>query len=305
MKFASIDIGSNTILMLLTDFTNNSFNSELNFYSMPRISKGLSESNKFISEHKIKELIVILKDYKEKAINYGAEIFLLNATNAFRISSNGIDIKHLIKDYLDLDVKIISGDEEAYLSFIGASGDLRKNQNRLVIDIGGGSTELIFGKFSKINYKKSFATGVVSLTEKYLMKDYGKKNQSLVYNYLNNIFDFEEHIPKNVSAIAVAGTPTSLVCMINNKKEYDDSFVEGNKIYRFQLNEIITKMSLMNPNEIAEEYGDVVKGRNDVIFSGALILNFIMNKLDLNEIIVSAKGLRYGAVLDYIVKKKL
>lgn len=305
MKFASIDIGSNTILMLLTDFTNNRFNSELNFYAMPRISKGLSESNKFISNDKIKELIDILKDYKEKAINYGAEIFLINATNAFRISSNGIEIKNLIKKELDLDIQIISGNEEAYLSFIGASGELRKNQNRLVIDIGGGSTELIFGNFTKVKYKKSFSTGVVSLTERYLMNDYGKKNQSLVYNHLNNIFDFEEHIPKNVSAIAVAGTPTSIVCMINNKKEYDNSFVEGNKIYRSQLTEIITKMSHMNPNQITEEFGEVVKGRNDVIFSGALILNFIMSKLDLNEIIVSAKGLRYGAVLDYIVKKKL
>jgi len=299
MKLASIDIGSNTVLLLLAELDENlNIIKEENFYEMPRISQGLSESKRSITSDKIELLLKILRSYKEKVKIFGAEKVIVNATNAFRIADNSEEIKEIIKSELDWEINIISGEEEARLSFLGAASVINDSKDKLVIDIGGGSTELIFGNNEELKYKKSFQIGVVSLTEKFFFVDNSTYLNPAI-NELNKIFDFDNNLPKEIPTIAVAGTPTSLVCMINNIKEYSNDFVEGNKISKTELEEIINRMKNMTSTEIQNEFGEVVNGRNDVIFSGSIILNFIMDKLNLSEIIVSAKGLRYGAVIDY------
>ncbi len=307
MKLASIDIGSNTVLLLLAETnSNNEIISDFNYYKMPRISKGLNEFNKSISKDKIIDLINVLSNYKKLINDFGAEKVLICATNAFRIADNSSFISNIIKEKFDWYVNIISGDEEAKLSFLGVSSSYFSDSTKLVIDIGGGSTELILGNSTEIFYKKSFPIGVVSLTEKFFKNEnYDISEIDSAKNHLRTVFNYNSEIPKNVNSIAVAGTPTSLVCMIKGQKEYSNNFVEGNKINFRELNKIILELQNLNGDKILQNYGSVVNGRNDVIFAGSLILNHLMESIELDEITVSSKGLRYGILSDFLNQKKL
>ena len=169
--------------------------------------------------------------------------------------------------------------------------------NRLVIDIGGGSTEIIFGEGNDIRFKKSFDTGVVALSEKYL--EYNKPIEYKI-DLMNK--EIEERIgvlPKFINApgqtIALAGTPVTLACIYKGLTKYE-SKVEGFKLTRENINSLQKYLLKFSPSELLHKYPDIVKHREDLILSGACILLFITELLNIAEVIVSTKGIRYGAL---------
>jgi len=305
MTIASIDIGTNTVLLLIAEKEKSSsiFNSVLNLQRIPRIGKGLIPGGN-ISEEKINELYNILNEYLQIINRYKCDTVILNATNAFRIASNGMQIVNEIKDKLNLEIKIISGEEEANLSYLGATSSLKTNSNNLVIDIGGGSTELIYGKKNKIEFVHSYQVGVVSGTEKYY-----KNNPPLLSEQKDFIYNIKELLkeitsknlrPENV--IAIAGTPTTLACINKKLTEYDESLIEGSILKYDEMEVIINELSTLASEEIKQKYKSIVNGREDVLLAGSQILHTIMNLLNLNEVTVSARGIRYGAITDYLLK---
>ncbi|MDH7605976.1 MAG: hypothetical protein QHH13_13835 [Melioribacter sp.] len=306
MIVASIDIGSNTVLLLIARiFDNNNFIETVkNYYRAPRISKGLILGSR-ISEDKIFELMNVLSEYKIITENYGCEKIFLIATNALRIASNAKEISNMIKKKFNWDLKIIDGHEEARLSFLGATYNFT-NHEKVVIDIGGGSTEIVYGSEEKIIYKNSFPVGVVSFTEKYFKNHLPnfdeieniKKDLRKIFNELTNF------IPCRTFTIAVAGTPTTLSCIKQNIKVYDENLVDNSLITFEDINEIALKLSNMTAEQIRNQFGQVVEGREDVLFTGTLILMSFMEILELNKITVSNKGLRYGIIIDYIKEIK-
>ena len=156
MNIASIDIGTNTVILLIAEITENKISKLLNEFRIPRIGKGLIPGGR-INEEKINEFLNIMLDYKSIINQYKCEKIFAIATNAFRIASNSQEILNLIKTKTGIVIEIISGELEAEFSFLGVISDLTNlNSNVLVIDIGGGSTELILGRSDKIIFKKSF-----------------------------------------------------------------------------------------------------------------------------------------------------
>jgi len=148
MTVASIDIGTNTVILLIAEaeLSNNSLRPLHNEYRMPRMGKGLEPDGE-ISEEKLNLLFPILTEYKTIIEKYSCEKILVTATNAFRLASNSKEISSEIKDKFNFDVNIISGEVEADYAFLGALSGTEISCSSLVIDIGGGSTELIYGKF--------------------------------------------------------------------------------------------------------------------------------------------------------------
>lgn len=301
MNIASIDIGSNTILLLIAKIENNKLITIENYYEMPRLSKGLLPG-KNIEFEKVNLLLKILNNYKIIINKNNCEIVLLVATNALRIAKNNFEIVNLVKEQIGFDIEIIEGEKEAYYSFLGALSAADNNNQKVVIDIGGGSTEIIFGNEGNIEFRKSFPFGVVSLTEKFLPLLPPNKNQ--IHNleeYLRNELSVIKTYKKdNITAIAVAGTPTSLSCINQNLKTYNDEKVEGSKLLKSDIPKLFDTLSVKSGSEIKNTYGSIMNGREDVILAGTIILKIIMEILDLDEFIVSSKGLRYGVILDYI-----
>ncbi|MCW8850176.1 MAG: hypothetical protein OQJ81_09395, partial [Melioribacteraceae bacterium] len=203
---------------------------------------------------------------------------------------------------LKFNIRIIPGEEEARLSYLGASSSLPNLDEKMVIDIGGGSTEIIYGNNKKISYKHSFQTGVVSLTENFIGSfPYSINSLNNAKSELTDIFkELEIKIPLHIPTIAVAGTPTTLSCIKQNISIYDEDKVEGSVLSDLDLDELKIKLQYLSGREIKHRYGQVVSGREDVLYAGTLILSHIKNMLKLDKIFVSSRGLRYGNIIDYL-----
>jgi len=304
MNVASIDIGSNTILLLIVEIDKNThtFKTLLNEVRITRIYQGLNKTFN-ISEEKIKLLYEILKEFNEIISNYYCVNTLIRATKAFRVANNSTSIIEDIKSMYNYDITILTGEEEAQLSFIGSTSPWVSSENKFVIDIGDGSTELIYGNRIKIHNKISLDFGVVSLTEKFFPIYSPNRNQiHQLEEYLKKYFS-EFNMKKTKSeVIAVAGTPTTLSCMKQNLKQFNESVVDNSYLCLNDIEEISYLLSQLSKEEILRTYGNVVMGREDLLLAGSLILKIFMQFINVNEITVSTKGLRYGVIIDYLDK---
>jgi len=302
MNIASIDIGSNTIILLIAKIVNNNIIPIFNEYRAPRISEGLNISRN-ISEIKIFELLKILKDFQKIIDNYGCERTIAFATNAFRIAKNSNQIINEIKTKIGLEIITITGEKEAGLSYFGAISDF-PFQNNLVIDIGGGSTEIIFGNKSNFSYLKSFPIGVVNLTERFVTSLPATDSEIAdVEIQIDNHFDSLPELSDQYHIIAVAGTPTTLSCIKQGLKTYDEALVNCSTLSFDDLLRIKEKLKKLDRNQIIKNYGSVVIGREDVLLTGLLILQKLLERYKIRTINVSGKGIRYGAIIDYLNKK--
>ncbi|MEE9431459.1 MAG: hypothetical protein V3V16_10485, partial [Melioribacteraceae bacterium] len=270
-----------------------------------RLGKGLLP-NTPITEDRIILLTQILNEYTEVIKEHNCDRTIVTATNAMRIASNSKEIIELVKNNFNLDINIISGDEEARLSFLGASSTLGNHEPRTVIDIGGGSTEIIYGTPNEILFKHSFQVGVVSLTEKYLSKfPYPISTFGEIEIFFNKTFSLiETNIPKGITTLAVAGTPTTLSGIFQNLKKYDEDKIEGSILEADVIKTLSNVFASLDGGQIKDLFRKIVKGREDVIFAGSLILDYLVRTLETPNIIVSSKGIRYGSIIDYVDKLK-
>jgi exopolyphosphatase/guanosine-5'-triphosphate,3'-diphosphate pyrophosphatase len=303
MIIASIDIGTNTILLLIAEIDGRTkqiktLRDELR---TPRIGRGLSV-NSPIKQEKVELLLKTLTEYKEIIAKYSCDKIILTATNAFRIASNAGELVKRIKVELDLDVTIVKGKEEARLSYLGAVSSFPGEDKYLVIDIGGGSTEIISGNNGGILFSNSYQLGVVSLTERFF------KNQSPQEPEIKEFTDFVKGTFSGIDhdkitdakTIAIAGTPTTLACIKQNLKDYDEAVIEGSTLTKDEMREFSDMLSKLTPAEIKSKFGNVMTGREDVILAGTGILYGLMDCFNILEVTVSTKGIRYGAILNFL-----
>ncbi len=299
MIIASIDIGTNTIILLIAevDINNKTISPLYNEQRIPRIGKGLVPG-KPISDTKVDELLIILENYNLIIKRFNCKKIIITATNAFRIASNKNKIKEILKEKFDFDINIVSGKEEADITFNGAVFSFNDDLNNLVIDIGGGSTEIIYGSINKIIFKKSYQIGVVSAKEKYLRNSSPEQNEINSYQteFKQAFSDLKGMNFQFKRAIAIAGTPTTLAAIKLNLNEYDEDLLEGHILNYKEIENLVLELSALKESEILQKYKSVVKGREDVILSGSIILLYIMKLLEIDEVIVSTKGIRYGAI---------
>lgn len=306
MTVASIDIGTNTVLLLIAEINpgNQSIVPIKNVYRMPRIGRALKAGEK-ISETSIEKLIKVLEEYNSIISNRNIDKTIVTATNAFRLASNSKEIVTLVKQKYNLDVEIISGDREAEYAYLGAVSGSVPTGSVLVIDIGGGSTELILGRNDKIEFRKSHQIGSVSATEDFFVHLPPTENEiQLLIKSIHSVLLPVSNSRKPEIAVAVAGTPTTLACMHKNIKEFIESEIEGSHLKFADLNKLIGVIKKLTPEEIKERYGEAMNGREDIILAGAIILSELMQLLKLENVIVSSRGIRYGAI-KYYIKKNL
>lgn len=302
MNIASIDIGSNSVILLIAEINQaqKRFVPVKSFYATPRISKNLSENQEF-DPAAVLRLKDVLKEFISISNDYRAELILTGATQAFRKAVNADQIVEEIKAELGLELRILSGFQEGLFTFKGAT-TIIDNFSGYMIDIGGGSTEIILSEKGDIAYSHSFNFGAVSLCELFhMVPPIGKENILEVKKHVSKIIQDSSPIPlKKYRAIAVAGTPTTLACMQMGMRDFDENKIESFDLTRQNILSLIQKMGFMNPAGILSSYGSIVKGREDVILTGAVILVTLMGILDLDSMTVSTRGLRHGLVYDYL-----
>ena len=304
MIVASIDIGTNTVLLLIAEVNldNLKITPIKNETRMPRIGQGTKKSG-FINSEKVDLLFKVLEEYDAIIKVYKCERIILTGTNAFRIANNTSSIVKEIKQRFNFKLNVVSGETEAKLAFWGATSSIKDNSYVVVIDIGGSSTEIITGNKSKILSDASLQIGSVVATENFLKHSPPHKSE---------IKDLERETDKLISdvdltdetnnVIAIAGTATTAACMVSGLKEFQDELVNNFELKQEMISTLLDDLFKLNASEILAKYGRVMEGREDIILAGIIILNQIMRKFGLEKVMVSTRGIRYGAIISHFQK---
>lgn len=305
MKIASIDTGTNTVLMLIAEVLSSGQLSLIKeFHMIPRMGEGVFQSGE-IKEEKIKLLCDIYSNYAREARNHGVDKIIACGTNVFRIAGNREEVRQRVKEASGIEMEMIDGGTEAECSFLGATADFDRSKAIAVIDIGGGSTEITCKRGSDLLFQKSFSTGVVTLRENFIDKDrMTDSNLSAVESYCSDFFK-ELHGLNGISdlAISIAGTPTTLLSISKGLKEFNAEKLHKQILTVTEIRNILEEFSGLRFMDYVR-YGKIINGREDLMGAGAIILTSVLSKLGLTRTHVSVTGLRYGLILRYLMSQK-
>ena len=289
MKIGAIDIGTNSMRLLVAEYIDGKLYNREKFVNTTRIGQGV-DSEGYISEEAIERNIKALKEFSDIANEKGCEYIYCIGTSALRDSKNGNEFIDLAKVETNLDVDIISGEEESNLGFIGVLQGLDDTNNILVLDIGGGSTEFILGDEFGIKYAKSENVGALRMTEKFLSTDPICENEfEDMSNFIEETISDTINIlrEKNIRQIVgIGGTITSVSAINQELETYSMEKIHGSKVNEKELDNILQNLKKMTLNDKKNIKGLQPK-RADIITAGVRILNIIMKKLEKENIIVS------------------
>ncbi len=297
-KYAIIDIGTNTCLLLIAEFQDGKVISITEKQEIPRLGKGV-DSQKNISRDAFDRVLTVLKTYTEISDACGTDAIIAIGTSFLRDSSNSSEFINYVKEKTGIGIKILSGEEESILSYNGAVFDFENKEEYAVIDIGGGSTEVSY-KEEGHHYKVSMNIGSLRIKERFLSEKPSEKEINSAKNFVNENFkslDVAGLYKK--SLIGVAGTLTTLSAIKMGLKKFEPERIHKTVLVHNDILNIFNRLIKLSNEEILN-IGDYMKGRSDIITSGILILLQIMTFLKSNEIFVSTKGLRYGVYLDLV-----
>jgi len=299
MRYASIDIGTNTILMLIGEIDSSlSIERIRDFYEVPRLGKNVSHTKELAAES-MKRAFSVLRKYSSIAKEYKVEKIIASATSAVRDATNREAFIAPVESDFGIEVEIISGATEAKLSYMGAvSGAKEKNVPTLVVDIGGGSTELSYGTAVTPANVASIDVGAVRVTEKFFSDLPPSADEIIKANEFirNNLSAFVFPTADSYRVFAVAGTATTLALIAQKKYEFDVSAVTNYQMTSAALRDVIDLLRVKSPTEILC-MTEAAKGRADVLLAGALILMNVLEASGAQEFIATDRGLRYGYLL--------
>lgn len=303
MKISSIDIGTNTLLMVVAEqnSTNQSPTVIHDIHAIARLGEGVDQTA-YISEAAFERASEIVAKYRILCESERVQHIRAVATSAVRDAANGAEVCQRLGSILGTAIECISGEEEARLSFIGASDTYKL---KTVIDIGGGSTEYVTGENNIISHRMSVQMGAVRLHERYLRslpptpKSIANAREE-VRRQLDLLPQAETMKSGSFSAgeiIGVGGTFTTLAAIDLKLKEFDSALVHQHILSAERVSDI-TKYLLTTPLPLLLENPAIHPKRADILPAGAVILDETLRFFGASVCTASTKGLRYGVLYD-------
>jgi exopolyphosphatase/guanosine-5'-triphosphate,3'-diphosphate pyrophosphatase len=299
-RLSAIDIGTNTILMLIADIeTTGEIHTIRDEHVIARLGKGVDEKRMILPET-FERVFSFLAEYKRiHDAEHSGQIFACG-TSALRDAANRKEFIEFIKARLGFEISILSGDEEAYLTYVGAISeftDLDQTHKYSVIDIGGGSTEIVTGQGQQVESTFSLDIGSVRLTERFLKSSpphpEGLEEAQLYIR--TKILDLVDP-PGDARCIGVAGTLTTLAAIDLQLSVYDRDRVSGHVLTFDTIERIYSRLKGKRLEELIA-IPQILPQRADIILAGILILKEVMAKIGAVRITASDRGLRYGILL--------
>lgn len=289
--YSVIDLGTNTCLLLTANLSNNILTKLYEAQEIPRLGKDLYKTG-MISHESFQKVSEIFNRYVSVSKEYCSEKIFAFGTSALRDAKNSTEFIDFIEKSMGIRIRIITGKEEAKYSYEGAVFDLEKNKSYAVLDIGGGSTEICYRERNEIS-SVSFDIGAVRLFE----HNQDLKNLESTKISIRRKINSEDVNIGERKLVGVAGTITTLSAIKNGLEDFSENIIHKDILRISDINDIFNKLTSMTAQERLD-LGSYMAGRSDVIISGTLILMELMKFLKAEEIIVSAKGLRYGLFLN-------
>lgn len=296
-RYAAIDVGTNSVLLLVAEKQQGKFVAVAERSEITRLGKGVDQ-RKQLAPDAIEATLTVIERYAREARELGAQQLVVSATSAARDASNGRVFLDGAKARAGVEIEIISGDEEARLSFASAWSDFGGAQPLVVLDIGGGSTEFIFGDGTALSYRHSFDVGAVRMTERHIQSDPPSAYELEELDAsLAEKFAAVPKPPPNFRMVGVAGTVTTLAAVVLELASYDPTRIHG-AVLSFDTLEHTVKRLQALPVHLRKTVPGIQEKRADVIVAGGRVLLAAMKTLGAKELTVSDRGLRWGLLAD-------
>ena len=295
-RVAAIDCGTNSIRLLIADIAGGNFKEVLRTMEIVRLGQGVDQ-NKAFHPDAIDRTLKAVELFRDQIASKGVEKIRFCATSATRDASNRNLFIDGVRDILGIEVEVIPGEEEAELSFIGATKELRQSDAPfLVVDIGGGSTEFVFGS-EKVEFAKSVNIGCVRMSERHL-----NTQPPSMAQIAQAIVDIDIAITQAAAVVpittaktlvAVAGTATTVAASALELTDYDRHLIHLSRISSDKVHKVAASFQSMNKDQIAS-LGFMHPGRVDVITAGSLVLSRIMAATGATEFVASESDILDG-----------
>jgi exopolyphosphatase/guanosine-5'-triphosphate,3'-diphosphate pyrophosphatase len=300
-RVAVVDIGSNSTRLLVAEVAGGSL-SELQRESIvTRLGEGVDATGRLGDEPQ-RRVFAAIDGYAGAIARHGADVSTAVLTSAVRDAANGAEFTAVVRERYGLDARTLSGDDEARLTFLGATAarDPDDPTPLLVIDIGGGSTELVVGAGGAVDFHVSTQVGVVRHTERHLHSDPPTRAE-LEALATDARAAIEAAVPAEIreragAAVAVAGTATSCASIDLALDPYDSARVEGHVLTRARLGELRDRLAAV---PLAERRGvtGLDPARAPTIVAGAEVLLEVLSAFGLDAVEVSDRDILWGVAL--------
>jgi exopolyphosphatase/guanosine-5'-triphosphate,3'-diphosphate pyrophosphatase len=295
-RVAAIDCGTNSIRLLIADISGGKFKEVLRDMEIVRLGQGVDE-NKSFHPDAINRTLAAVEKFKNQLTGKGVEKIRFCATSATRDAANRDLFIDGVRQILGVEVEVIPGEEEARLSFNGATKELLQSDAPfLVVDIGGGSTEFVYGN-KEVEFAKSVDIGCVRMSERHL------KSQPVEMSQVAQaIIDIDKAIAQAAAVVpistaktlvAVAGTATTIAAAALELETYDRYAIHLSRIPAEKVHKVSAAFQAMTKSEISK-LGFMHPGRVDVITAGSLVLSRVMAATGATEFVASESDILDG-----------
>ncbi len=302
MRVAVVDIGTNSTRLLIADVdrSDGSVVELVRRSQVTRLGHGVDATGT-LEDASVERTWRVLGEYRAAIDEHGCEANLAVLTSAVRDASNGAAFAERVRGELSLDAKVLSGDEEAQLTFLGAmAGRPPAEEPTVVIDIGGGSTEFIVGTGRAAGFHVSTPAGVVRMTERHIDSDPPTRQelQALAedtHEVFASMIPEDERVPVR-KGIAVAGTATSAASIEQELEPYDPAKVHGYTLLLASVELLLARLAEMTESSRRRVIG-LNPDRAPTIVAGMVLLSQAMIVMGLEEVEVSEHDILYGGAL--------
>jgi exopolyphosphatase/guanosine-5'-triphosphate,3'-diphosphate pyrophosphatase len=306
MTRAVIDIGTNSVKLLVAELHGPEITPLIEDSEQTRLGQGFYETHRLRADN-IETTALAVARFAGLARETGAESVMAFATSAARDAVNRIELEHSIHQIAHLKLRVISGEEEADWVFRGVTSDPSfKDQHLLVMDLGGGSTEFIFGMNDRCQFGQSFQLGTVRLLEKFMPSDPPHESERRACEqFIEQFLSHEVQRPlaphlqgkSDVQFVATGGTANILARMHKKFDSWERTLIDRSAIALDAVHEIRDALWAL-PLAERKRLPGLPPKRADVMLMGAAVYSAVMKVFGFDQVRVSARGLRYTALLE-------
>lgn len=307
IRAAGVDIGTNSVRLLVAEASGESAPPSVRtlhrLMKITRLGRGVDETGR-LDKEAMRRTAEVLRGYRELMREEEVEVCEVAATSAARDARNAGDFMRLVEEIMDTRPRVLSGREEAQLSFLGSTYDLGELHPRhepiLVMDIGGGSTEIILGRDGNIMEELSLDVGCVRMSERFLAGDPPRAEEvmemekfiaSVLSPYVRRIATFSPRL-----VVGLAGTVTTLSGIRQGLEEYEGDAIHHSWLSREEIAEIYGFLYGLSLAE-RREFMRLEPGRADVIVGGTAVLVVFLRELGWERLLVSEKDILDGLAI--------
>jgi len=297
-RFAAIDVGTNTVLLLVAERQGNALVPVLERAEITRLGRGVDRTG-LLDPGAVGDTVTVLSLYARDARELGAAAIACVATSAARDARNGAEFFAAARERAGLTPEVISGEEEARLVYLAAFRDFGGG-GLAVLDVGGGSTEFIVGEGPALRQRLSLKVGAVRLTERHVRGDpIPAAELAALREAAKGALEPLGSIEPAPGArfLGVAGTVTTLSAVVQGLPRHEPQRVHGASLSLGEIERTIESLARLTVRERAQVPGMEPK-RADVIVGGAVVVAEAMRRTGLEPLTVSDRGVRWGLVYD-------